>query len=54
MRSILAPTNSVINRINEDMLKELPGDEILFKSIDSDLNKIFLKLQLSLKQVRSF
>ena len=29
-RSILAPTNSVIDRINQDMLKKLPGNEFLF------------------------
>ena len=34
-RSVLTPTNSVINKINKDMLQELPGDEYLFKSIDS-------------------
>ena len=34
-RSILAPMNSVVNKINQDMLKKLPGDEFVFKSIDS-------------------
>ncbi len=34
-RSILAPTNSVITKINKDMLEKLPGNEFLFESIDS-------------------
>ena len=42
-RSILAPTNSVINRINQDMLKKLPGNEFLFKSIDSVPDQDVLK-----------
>lgn len=36
-RAILAPTNEIVNKINEETLKRIPGNEITYKSFDTVL-----------------
>ena len=33
-RAILAPRNAMVNKINEKLLRKMPGDEMVYKSID--------------------
>ncbi|GBO30133.1 hypothetical protein AVEN_171221-1 [Araneus ventricosus] len=38
-RAILAPENENVNKINENILKKVPGNSITYKSVDAEMDK---------------